>query len=48
MNLGVKGDASLKENRLLDHYLRTGYRPAMAIFLDGINEAARRTYSRRR
>jgi lysophospholipase L1-like esterase len=39
MNLGVRGDGSLMENRLLNYYLRAGYRPAMALFLDGINEA---------
>ena len=41
INLGVRGDGSLMENRLLNYYLRIGYRPAMAIFLDGINEACR-------
>jgi hypothetical protein len=41
LNLGVRGDASLMENRLLNYYLRIGYRPALAVFLDGINEACR-------
>lgn len=39
MNLGVRAHASPMENRLLNHYLRLGYRPAVAIFLDGINES---------
>jgi hypothetical protein len=41
VNLGVNGHDSLMENGLLRYYLRTGYRPAMAIFLDGINETCR-------
>ncbi len=41
INLGVRGEGSLMENRLLNYYLRIGYQPAMAIFLDGINEACR-------
>ena len=39
INLGVWGDGSLVENRLLNSLLRMGYRPAMVIFLDGIDEA---------
>jgi hypothetical protein len=39
VNFGVSNFASFEENLLLNHYLRIGYRPAMAIFLDGINEA---------
>jgi hypothetical protein len=39
INLGVNGYSSVKENLLLDHYLRVGYRPYVAIFLDGINES---------
>lgn len=38
VNLGVRNYASTEENLLLNHYLRIGYRPALAIFLDGINE----------
>ena len=38
MNLAVRGDTSANENRLLNYYLRIGYRPARAVFLDGINE----------
>jgi hypothetical protein len=37
-NLAVRAHAGALENRLLNHYLRIGYRPALAIFLDGINE----------
>jgi hypothetical protein len=39
INLGVNGYSSVKENLLLNHYLRIGYRPSLAIFLDGINES---------
>ena len=39
MNFGVRGHASPMENRLLNYYLRLGYGPAVAIFLDGINES---------
>jgi hypothetical protein len=39
VNFGVSNFASFEENLLLNHYLRIGYRPAIAIFLDGINEA---------
>lgn len=38
INLGVRGNSALMENRLLGYYLRVGYRPTMALFLDGINE----------
>lgn len=38
VNLGVSNFSSVEENRLLGHYLRIGYRPALAIFFDGINE----------
>ena len=38
INLGVPGYASAMENTLLAHYLRLGYRPSLALFLDGINE----------
>ncbi len=38
VNLGVSNWSSTEENLLLNHYLRIGYRPALAIFLDGINE----------
>jgi hypothetical protein len=38
INLGVPGYASSMENTLLVHYLRLGYRPSLALFLDGINE----------
>lgn len=37
-NLAVRGHGSTMENRLFRYYLRAGYRPARAIFLDGINE----------
>jgi hypothetical protein len=39
VNLGVNAFYSEQENRELVEYLRLGYRPAMAAFLDGINEA---------
>lgn len=39
MNLAVPGYASSTENHLLNHYLRLGYTPAVAVFLDGINES---------
>lgn len=38
VNLGVHNYSSTEENLLLNHYLRIGYRPALAIFFDGINE----------
>lgn len=38
INLGVRAHASGTENYLLHHYLRIGYTPAVAVFLDGINE----------
>lgn len=38
VNLGVRNYSSTEENLLLNHYLRIGYRPRVAIFLDGINE----------
>jgi hypothetical protein len=38
INLGVRGHGSSMENRLFEYYLRAGYRPARAMFLDGINE----------
>ncbi len=38
-NLGVRNYSSSEENRLFNHYVRIGYRPALAIFLDGINES---------
>ncbi len=37
-NLSVRAHTSALENQLLNHYLRIGYRPSLAIFLDGINE----------
>jgi hypothetical protein len=39
MNLGVPSYATPQENVLLAHYLRAGYRPALVLFLDGVNEA---------
>ena len=39
LNFGARAHYSATENRLLNHYLRAGFRPAMAIFLDGINES---------
>ena len=39
INLGVRGNAAAMETRLMTHYLRIGYRPALVIFLDGINES---------
>ena len=39
VNLGVSGYSSMQENLLLNQYLRIGYRPSLAIFLDGINES---------
>lgn len=39
MNLAVRGYASSMENHLLNHYLRLGVKPAVAVFLDGINES---------
>ncbi len=38
LNLGVPGHYSVLETRLLSQYLRVGYRPALAVFLDGVNE----------
>ena len=38
INFGVRGHGSTMENRLFNYYLRAGYRPARALFLDGINE----------
>lgn len=38
INLGIPGYASSMENTLVAHYLRLGYRPSLALFLDGINE----------
>ncbi len=38
INLGVPGYDSARENMLLAHYLRIGYRPGLTLFLDGINE----------
>ena len=38
VNLGVSGYSSMQENLLLNQYLRLGYRPSLALFLDGINE----------
>ena len=38
VNFGVSGFYSAQENLLLNQYLRIGYSPSMAIFLDGINE----------
>jgi hypothetical protein len=37
----VRGSASALENRLLAYYLRIGYRPALVIFFDGINETCK-------
>ena len=41
VNFGVSNFSSAEENILLNRYLRIGYRPAMAFFLDGINEGCR-------
>jgi hypothetical protein len=38
VNFGVGNFYSAQENLLLNQYLRIGYRPSMALFLDGINE----------
>lgn len=38
VNFGVSDYYSAQENLLLTQYLRVGYRPAVALFLDGINE----------
>lgn len=38
INLGIKAYGSAEENLLFNHYLRLGYRPSLALFLDGINE----------
>ena len=39
VNFGVAYFFSAQENLLLNRYLRIGYRPSMALFFDGINEA---------
>jgi len=39
INLGVAHYSSVEENYLLQRYLKIGYQPAIAIFLDGINES---------
>ncbi|MBY0497762.1 MAG: SGNH/GDSL hydrolase family protein [Cyanobacteria bacterium] len=39
INLGVPGYSSSRENVLMSHYLRLGYRPSLVVFLDGINES---------
>lgn len=39
INLAVRSHTGGMENRLLNYFLRIGYQPATAIFLDGINEA---------
>lgn len=39
INLAVSGYSSAEENLLLNQYLRSGYRPSLVVFLDGINEA---------
>jgi hypothetical protein len=39
VNFGVRAHYSASENHLLAYYLRAGQRPAVAIFLDGINES---------
>jgi hypothetical protein len=44
VNLGVRNYSAAKENLLLNHYLRIGYRPTRAIFLDGINETCQRDF----
>lgn len=41
VNFGVRNYASGEENLLFGHYLRIGYRPGLAIFLDGINEGCK-------
>jgi hypothetical protein len=38
-NFGVPGHFSIHETRLLGHYLRIGFRPSVAVFLDGVNES---------
>lgn len=38
VNFGVRNYESLEENVLLNHYLRIGFKPALVVFLDGINE----------
>lgn len=39
INFGAAMFYSAQENLLLVQYVRSGYRPAMAVFLDGINES---------
>jgi hypothetical protein len=39
LNFGVPGFSSAQENLLLIQLLRSGYRPSMVVFLDGINES---------
>lgn len=39
VNLAVRGYTGSMENELLNHHLRLGSRPALAVFLDGINES---------
>jgi hypothetical protein len=39
VNFGVSNFSSKEENLLFNKYLQIGYRPAMAMFLDGINES---------
>ena len=39
INFGAAMFFSAQENLLLVQYLRSGYRPAMAIFFDGVNES---------
>jgi hypothetical protein len=38
INFGVSGHGSSMENRLFGYYLRAGYRPSRAVFLDGVGE----------
>lgn len=39
INFGARGHYSVIETRLLNHYLRIGFRPSAAWFLDGVNES---------
>lgn len=39
INFGVPAHYSHHENRWLSHHLRLGFRPTIALFLDGINES---------
>ena len=39
INFGVPAFASTHENLLFNHYLQIGYRPAAAVFLNGVNES---------